>query len=64
MHCLVVIAHPAPESLCGPLMGTAPDVLEAAGHEMIVEDLYGNGCAHALTAEEQARYNARCSEFG
>jgi len=56
MNCLVVIAHPSPESLCRTLADKAIDVLRAAGHEVIVEDLYRNKFAPALTAAERASY--------
>ncbi|WP_049623110.1 NAD(P)H-dependent oxidoreductase [Frateuria defendens] len=56
MKCLVVIAHPLPESLCGTLARTAIEALEAAGHTVQTEDLYGTGFAPALTAAERGHY--------
>lgn len=56
MKSLVVIAHPSKESLCRTAAARAIETLQAAGHEVIVEDLYGNGFAPALTEEERASY--------
>lgn len=58
MKCLVVIAHPLPDSLCRSLARFAADRLEAAGHEVVVEDLYGNGFEAALTEAERQSYYA------
>ena len=43
MKCLVVIAHPLADSLCHALARTAIEALTAAGHEVVVEDLYRSG---------------------
>jgi len=56
MKCLVVIAHPLRESLCHTLAARAVATLRAAGHEVVVEDLYGDGFGAALTAAERASY--------
>lgn len=56
MKCLVVIAHPLPESLCRALAAKAVDTLTAAGHEVLVEDLYRDEFAAALTVAERASY--------
>ncbi|MEK6743319.1 MAG: NAD(P)H-dependent oxidoreductase [Nitrospirota bacterium] len=56
MNCLVVIAHPSPESLCRTVAEKAIRSLRAAGHEVVVEDLCGNAFAPALTARERASY--------
>ena len=58
MKCLVVIAHPLPDSLCRSLARFAIERLEAAGHEVVVEDLYGTGFAPALTETERRSYYA------
>ena len=42
MKCLVVIAHPLRESLCNSLAVKVIESLTAAGHEVLVEDLYCN----------------------
>lgn len=42
MKCLVVIAHPRQESLCHSLAAKAIEKLRAAGHEVLVQDIYGN----------------------
>ncbi|MBL8490994.1 MAG: NAD(P)H-dependent oxidoreductase [Rhodocyclaceae bacterium] len=58
MKCLVVVAHPLPESLCHALAGRAVAALRAAGHEVAVEDLYARGFPAALTAAERSSYYA------
>lgn len=58
MKCLVVVAHPLPDSLCRSLARLATKRLEAAGHEVAVEDLYGNGFDASLTEAERASYYA------
>lgn len=56
MKCLVVIAHPVPDSLCQALARRVVAALAAAGHEVMVEDLSGNGFAPALTRAERQGY--------
>lgn len=58
MRCLVVRAHPLDDSLCATLARRAVACLEAAGHEVAVEDVYAEGFAPGLTAEERASYYA------
>ncbi|WP_370676928.1 NAD(P)H-dependent oxidoreductase [Pleomorphomonas sp. PLEO] len=58
MQCLVVIAHPLPDSLCRSLAGFAAKRLEAAGHQVTIEDLYGDGFDAALTETERRGYYA------
>lgn len=58
MKCLVVVAHPLPDSLCRSLARFATERLEAAGHEVSVEDLYGAGFQAALTEAERQSYYA------
>ena len=61
MNCLVVIAHPSPESLCRTLAARAVDALRTGGNEVVVEDLYAGGFAPALTPAERASYyGPRC----
>ncbi len=55
-RCLLVTAHPLADSLCASLAARARQALEAAGHQVIVEDLYANGFAPALSAAERASY--------
>lgn len=59
MKCLVVIAHPLPASLCHSLAAKAIESLVAAGHEVLIEDLYRNEFAAALTTAERASYYGR-----
>ncbi len=56
MNCLVVIAHPSKESLCRTVAAKAIATLEAAGHEVAVEDLYARGFTPPLTAQERESY--------
>lgn len=58
MKCLVVVAHPLPDSLCRSLARLATKELEAAGHEVTVEDLYDSGFSAALTEAERRSYYA------
>ncbi len=64
MRVLVVIAHPLESSLCHALARGAIEALEAAGHEVRVEDLYAAGFAPALTAAERASYYAETFDGG
>lgn len=56
MKCLVVIAHPLQQSLCNSLAAQAIETLDAAGHEVLVENLYRNDFAASLSAAERAGY--------
>ena len=58
MKCLVVVAHPLPDRLTRSLARFAVERLEAAGHEVTVEDLYGSGFGAALTEAERRSYYA------
>ena len=53
MKCLVVVAHPLPDSLNRSLARFAVERLEAAGHKVTMEDLYGDGFGAALTEAER-----------
>jgi putative NADPH-quinone reductase len=59
MKCLVVIAHPLADSLCTELARVATAALEAAGHEVQVENLYETNFPPALTASERQSYYGR-----
>jgi putative NADPH-quinone reductase len=56
VKCLVVIAHPLQESLCNALASKAIEALQAAGHEILIENLYSNNFAASLTVAERASY--------
>jgi NAD(P)H dehydrogenase (quinone) len=56
VKCLVVVAHPLHESLCHTLATRAAKTLDAAGHEVAIQDLCGNGFSPALTVSERASY--------
>jgi putative NADPH-quinone reductase len=56
MNCLVVIAHPLPDSLCANLAAHIVGDLREAGHEVFVEDLYQQSFEPALTWGERQSY--------
>jgi putative NADPH-quinone reductase len=56
VKCLLVVAHPLSESLCAHLAREARQALEAAGHEVTVEELYGSGFNAALSTAERGSY--------
>lgn len=56
MKCLVVIAHPLPNSLCHAMARVSIDALSAAGHQVEIEDLYRNEYSPLLTASERNSY--------
>jgi NAD(P)H dehydrogenase (quinone) len=62
VRCLVVIAHPIQESLCHSLATKAIEELGAAGHEVLIEDLYRNDFAAPLTVAERSSYYSQCYE--
>lgn len=43
MRALIVVAHPEPRSMNGAMRRTAEEALTAAGHEVLVSDLYASG---------------------
>jgi putative NADPH-quinone reductase len=57
MLALVVVAHPSPDSYCRALAARAEAGLAAAGHEVIVLDLYDLGFQAAMTSEEREAYH-------
>ncbi|NTV97032.1 MAG: flavodoxin family protein [Thiobacillus sp.] len=56
MKCLLVTAHPLTDSLCAHLAEVAAASLAAAGHEVVREDLYGEGFDPVLSAKERRSY--------
>lgn len=56
MKCLVVIAHPLPDSLCQTLAEVAISSLTVAGHEAMVEPLYAEDFFPGLTLAERQSY--------
>lgn len=56
MRCLVVHAHPDPESFSTALRERAVDALSGAGHEVEVIDLYRLGFDPCLTEAEHVDY--------
>jgi NAD(P)H dehydrogenase (quinone) len=59
MKCLLVHAHPLPDSLCGQIASDAEAALRRAGHDVRRLDLYESGFAPALTGAERANYYGR-----
>ncbi|RVT83207.1 flavodoxin family protein [Rhodobacteraceae bacterium CCMM004] len=56
MRALVIYAHPRPESFTAAVRDTVCARLEAAGAELRVRDLYGEGFDPVLSAGEHAGY--------
>jgi NAD(P)H dehydrogenase (quinone) len=54
---LVVVAHPSTDSYCRALAARAETGLLAAGHEVVVLDLYALGVRAAMTTEEREAYH-------
>lgn len=52
MNVLIVFAHPERQSFGGAMLDTAVATLEAAGHEVVVSDLYRDGFAAAAGAAD------------
>lgn len=57
MRCLLVHAHPDPESFSAALRERAVAALERAGHDVDVIDLYGTGYEPCLTEREHVDYH-------
>jgi putative NADPH-quinone reductase len=53
----VVLAHPCADSYCHALAARAEDGLRAAGHDVVVVDLYALGVRPAMTADEREAYH-------
>ena len=56
MKCLVVLAHPLPQSFCHAVAATVVDKLDSNGHEHRLIDLYRSGFDPRLTVSERAGY--------
>ncbi|ADW17563.1 NAD(P)H dehydrogenase (quinone) [Desulfobulbus propionicus DSM 2032] len=56
MKCLVVIAHPLPDSLCHCLARAAIQTLVDSGHDVISTDLYLDKFSPSLTESERRSY--------
>jgi len=56
MNCLVVTAHPLSNSLCMALTEQVVQTLKAAGHTVIIEDLYKMKFDPSLTENERKSY--------
>jgi putative NADPH-quinone reductase len=58
MKVLVVYCHPRADSFCASLRDAVTEGLGAAGHEVELVDLYAEGFAPAMTADERERYHS------
>ncbi|MCW8906738.1 MAG: NAD(P)H-dependent oxidoreductase [Sedimenticola sp.] len=56
MKCLVVKTHPLSNSLCSSLTERTIRKLQAAGHSVLVEDLYDQSFGPSLTEAERRSY--------
>ena len=52
MKVLLIFAHPEPHSFSAALKDTAVETLTAAGHQVVVSDLYGMGWQAVLSRED------------
>jgi NAD(P)H dehydrogenase (quinone) len=57
MLALVIVAHPSTDSYCHALASRAETGLLAAGHEVVVLDLYALEVRAVMTAEEREAYH-------
>jgi NAD(P)H dehydrogenase (quinone) len=57
MRAVMIVAHPDPGSLTHAIARRVSDCLTAAGHQVIVHDLYAEGFAAAMSADERAAYH-------
>ncbi len=58
MLALIVVAHPSTDSYCHALAARAEAGLIAAGHEVVVLDLYAKGVRVAMSKEEREAYHS------
>jgi NAD(P)H dehydrogenase (quinone) len=56
VHCLVVYAHPDPESFGAALFATSVAALRRAGHDVRTIDLYAEGFCASMTEAERVAY--------
>jgi len=54
---LIVVAHPTTDSYCHALAARAQAGLLAAGHQVVVLDLYAQGVRVAMSTEEREAYH-------
>ncbi|MBL1420179.1 MAG: NAD(P)H-dependent oxidoreductase [Alphaproteobacteria bacterium] len=59
MKCLVVMAHPVDNSLCGYLTARVIEHLRDAGHEVVLKNLYADAFEPRLSKAERLSYYAR-----
>lgn len=57
MQVLLVYCHPREDSFCASLRDAVREALIARGHAVELVDLYAEGFAPALSAEERGRYH-------
>lgn len=58
MLAIVVVAHPSTDSYCHAMAARAETGLLAAGHEVVVLDLYAQGFVAAMSAAERKAYHS------
>ena len=56
MNCLIIHAHPDPDSFSAALRHRAEESLKGAGHQVEVIDLYGIGYRPAMSEQEHIDY--------
>lgn len=56
MNILVIAAHPLKNSLCSTLADHIIGRLRGFGHDVVIEDLYGNNFDPVLSVEERGMY--------
>lgn len=57
MRAVLIVAHPDPGSFTHAIARRVADGLVAAGHDVIVHDLYAEGFAAAMSADERHAYH-------
>ncbi len=57
MRAVLIVAHPDPGSFTHAIARRVSDTLIAAGHQVIVHDLYAEGFAAAMSADERHAYH-------
>jgi NAD(P)H dehydrogenase (quinone) len=57
MRAVLFVAHPDPDSYTHAIARRVSEGLTAAGHQVIVHDLYGEGFVAAMSADERHAYH-------
>jgi len=64
LKCLVVLAHPLEDSLCGCLAGETMGHLKAKGYDITLKDLYKERFDPVLTGRERKSYYTKAFDVG